>query len=377
MGILDRLQQAGSQLRPGTRHMTVTGSAYDVWGQRGWAGVEIVGESFYAAAIRGLLGRGKLPEEGSELTTEVHLVHNSLNPHDRNAIEVHGSTGLLGHLSREDAARYAPVVERLQQRGLIATTATRVWGRDSTDWDTGKPTFTGSVRLDLPEPHMMVPHNEPPEGAHQLLPAGTAIRVSTVDGYADATGPYLCPEGECWVHATMHEIVEAGPRSSKKLAEVRIDGRVVGRLTPKMSGDMLPAVQFLSQRGFMTAVRAVVKGNQLKSEVIVHAARAGELPPEWMNAVPAAAEPTTSEPVTGEAGTPSYQTSPTPEPEATADSGGAGLPSAQVAGPSTPPAAPAAGSTPPALPMGWYPDPYRAARLRWWDGAAWTPHTAS
>lgn len=30
----------------------------------------------------------------------------------------------------------------------------------------------------------------------------------------------------------------------------------------------------------------------------------------------------------------------------------------------------------PTFQEGWYPDPYGAARLRWWDGSAWTPHTA-
>jgi Protein of unknown function (DUF2510) len=27
-------------------------------------------------------------------------------------------------------------------------------------------------------------------------------------------------------------------------------------------------------------------------------------------------------------------------------------------------------------PPAWYPDPYRQARLRYWDGARWTEHTA-
>ena len=51
--------------------------------------------------------------------------------------------------------------------------------------------------------------------------------------------------------------------------------------------------------------------------------------------------------------------------------------------PATAPAAPAAGWQPPApstteaqQPAGWYADPQGQARLRWWDGSAWTEHVA-
>ena len=191
MGFLDRLQTG----RPrGSISQTVTGTPFEIWGQRGWASVDIVGESFYTKAIRALLGPGRLPSDGAELMTQVHLVHNSLNRQDANAIEVHGSTGLLGHLSREDAVSYAPIVEGLQRQGLIATTTARIWGRDQKDWDTGKQMFFGSVRIDLPAPQMMVPHNRPPAEPYQLLPSGSVIRVSALDGSADVTLPNV-PRG--------------------------------------------------------------------------------------------------------------------------------------------------------------------------------------
>jgi hypothetical protein len=194
---------------------------------------------------------------------------------------------------------------------------------------------------------MLVPANKPPTVAHQLLPMGSAIQVTGEEDHMAAISPYLNLEGECWVHATIHEITVAGPRSSKTLAEVRLDGDTVGRLTPKLSGDMLPTVQFLTGRGETTRVCAIVKGNALKADVVLYSLRANELPAGWFTGL--------SSPVLATEG-----------------------PERQLVSEDEALVRPADGeSAPPPLPPGdWYEDPRHVARLRYWDGAQWTEHTA-
>ena len=34
-------------------------------------------------------------------------------------------------------------------------------------------------------------------------------------------------------------------------------------------------------------------------------------------------------------------------------------------------------AVPMVMPPGWHPDPYNPADVRYWDGAQWSPHTAS
>ncbi|MFI5890237.1 hypothetical protein ACIA5D_08955 [Actinoplanes sp. NPDC051513] len=84
-------------------------------------------------------------------------------------------------------------------------------------------------------------------------------------------------------------MVEQSARTAKVVVEVRIDGARVGKLSPKMSGDLLPAVQHLAGQERATVARALVKGNRIKAEVTLYALRAHELPHSWLG--PAAPAP--------------------------------------------------------------------------------------
>lgn len=268
----------------------------DLWGQRGWPHVEVAGESHYARSIRALFGKD-FKANGSEITVTASLIPEPHNKHDRNAVGVWVGAAQVGYLAREEAVRYAPVLARLAAQGWLPQVSARVWGAEWSDYDGRSGSFEGSVRLDLAEPHMLVPANLPPGGDSRMLPMGSAIQVTGEEQHLDTLAPFLRPEGECWAHVSLHEVVEQLARSTRTVVEVRIDGACVGQLTPKMSGELLPAVRYLAEQGATAAARAVVKGNRIKTEVVLYVARAHELPESWLGDVPQPSPPAASTPV--------------------------------------------------------------------------------
>lgn len=82
--------------------------------------VEVVGESFYAAALRGL-AEGKRERWAS-------LVPDPNNPYDPNAVKVLIDGIQVGHLDRETAIVFRPVADRIRELGCDARCVATIGG---------------------------------------------------------------------------------------------------------------------------------------------------------------------------------------------------------------------------------------------------------
>ncbi|MFN0095668.1 MAG: HIRAN domain-containing protein [Dehalococcoidia bacterium] len=106
--------------------------------------VEVVGESHHQANLEFLAG-GK-SRESQTIATNAELWREPDNPHDADAIQVLIGGRMVGHLPREEAARYAPA---LDARDVLAVPCeAEIRGGWKTRWDEGH----FGVVLWLPEP---------------------------------------------------------------------------------------------------------------------------------------------------------------------------------------------------------------------------------
>lgn len=188
---------------------------------------------------------------------------------------------LIGHMGEADSARFSTLLQRLTAAGQLPTAPISVWWADFGAFSPQKWVATGH-HLTLAAPHLLVPMNQPPKGAHLMLPLGVTAQVTGEESYQDALRPWLRPEGEGRVYATLHSIEVVRPRSTITLVEVRIEGLPVGTLSKTVSDQMLGLVDQLVGVGVSVACRATVRGNALAAEVAVHPRRPSTLSNQWL-----------------------------------------------------------------------------------------------
>lgn len=83
--------------------------------------VEVVGESFHAAALSGLVDDGLRTQWAS-------LIPEPQNPYDPNAVGVWIGGVQVGHLSREVAIVFGPVALRIRELGCEARCSATIGG---------------------------------------------------------------------------------------------------------------------------------------------------------------------------------------------------------------------------------------------------------
>lgn len=289
---------------------------------------------------------------GRTITTPVYLVHVEDNRFDRNAVEVRAAAGLLGFLPRNEARRYAPVLDDLQRRGQVVEADARVWARWWRCAD-GVEAFRSDVTIDVPEPHLLFPRNSPPSMPHTLLPIGRAAAVTTVAWAGEDLTRYLDGDPACWVYATLHEVPGWGAPGEPVAIEVAVDGATIGRLAHDRGVDLFPVLRVLTDRAELAAARALIEDGTPTARVAVHAPTRSELPAGWLQA--------------GAGRRSSDNRRPTAAPQVAAEL--RGMRAAQAAWPGGEPPAPMPAPS-------WYPDPFHVSRLRYWDGESWTYATA-
>lgn len=85
----------------------------------------------------------------------------------------------------------------------------------------------------------------------------------------------------CWAYATL-AVIAGATANAKEIVEIRIDGARVGQLTPASSAHFIPAIRALETAGKVAAAQVIVKGNTIRVEVVLFAARAHELGDAWV-----------------------------------------------------------------------------------------------
>lgn len=239
---------------------------------------EVVGEYYRPESYEKIFAG--MPKDGTFSNFEriAALYPDPYNPHSSgSAVAVWIDGHHAGFLASGNSARYAPLLTTMADRGQYLTMRTKVTGR----FDRRQNRWKAEAGLELPEPELILPVNQMPQGEYVLIPAGRSVQVTEESRHMEALGR-LAGDGSIPYAATLHAIHEVRPRSSFETVEVRINGGVVGVLSKATAEKVLPLVHLIERRGLVAVARAKVSGNSLSAEVTLNMIRSSEAEPGWI-----------------------------------------------------------------------------------------------
>lgn len=245
-----------------------------LWNRGGWPRVDVVGEQYHSKEIRRLFP-GAMPIAGMDVTRMARFVPEPTNKYDRNAVRVEVDGLLIGYLRATLAAQYQPVFVGMNREGLSPVTTCEIHG-----YQYGRE-FDAQAWIVLDEPYLLRPVTAPPRIPYRELPHGSALQVRGEEAHLDVLAPLVGPQGESWAHGVLRA-QEPASEKAKRGVLIEINGVVIGDLTPASSAHFLPIIDHLAKVGQVAVAKVFLKGNRIKVEAVLHAAKAHELDASWL-----------------------------------------------------------------------------------------------
>lgn len=253
------------------------GSAYAAWGPN-TSRLEVAGESYYGTSYRKIFQGIRIDDySGAELHLLATLIADPANPYDRNAVAVFLKGLHAGYLAADDAKQYSQSLLDLQSNGRNLEVEARAW------CSTANGHTSARTSLKMPPPNGIAPRNPLPSEPNVVLPTGSVIQVVKENEYMEALVPLLEDDAETFLAATLRVIHDIRPRSALETVEISINGNPVGMLSATQAANMLPVVKFFRERSLIPVVRATLRGNALKADVILYVAKSQDIDQDWLN----------------------------------------------------------------------------------------------
>ena len=140
----------------------------------------------------------------------------------------------------------------------------------------------------LPEPHLVLPSNNPPTNS-SLLPSGGSAQVIREEDHFDVLRDYVPQSGEGLLFLELRlgtRVLKSG--QERTTVYVYLDGAHVGELSAVTGKKFEPVLAHAEGAGKTIVVAGTIKGSALTASLTFRAAKADELSNEWVNTRPAA-----------------------------------------------------------------------------------------
>lgn len=233
--------------------------------------VDAVRADFFIPELTALYPDGRPPADSRRRT--LSGLRAEIFPTGRASVGVFVDDHQIGWLGADECATHGDVLTELARSGhsLSVRAGVRLGvGR--------RPTCR--VRLWLPPADQILPPRRARGARNVILPPGSRIQVTGEQDHVDDLQAVLAGRQKAPVAAELHLIGPAG--RGRPVVGVRVDGREAGRLTAVSGAHFTELLQACLDRGLHLVCRATVRGNQLKTDVVLNAAKGGDLSNDWI-----------------------------------------------------------------------------------------------